>query len=322
MGTTYIYYKKLGTHDRGGTVKGDVIKVSEGDDHIFIVKQFIPQLCCDMLNSASEFSTITFDTCWIREIEEECFSAAVQHVSKTIKIINNRLTSVKKRTFRNLQLKEILLNGNLIQTLEDEAFFNLTNLGTIDLGYNRLKVLNPEAFSLLPNLENLILQHNRIQALQARVFSFFSRRAYILLTCNQIKRIEGGLNGMFSQITLMLEMSGNNVEELSNGVFSNHTFGILDLANNPLKKISPSFCENCNVESFYFSCRYLTLEDVQMIANWGEDYRVYLYGNGCPQYNMTFAYESPQATCNQEKSSGVCFCLFYLGVLINVIRMF
>ena len=292
-----------------------IINNSEDKVEVTVSNQYLPQLCCKMVDSDSNFVMLSFDNCHIVELEE-CLSASIANVSKSFEIVNNRLTSVKKRTFANLKVEQISLNNNLIETLENDAFYNLTNLIVLTMSRNLLEVLNPEAFSLLPNLSGLNLRFNRLHTLQTGVFKFLVRRFELLLNCNRISRVEKAFEGISPRTELTVDLNGNRIRTLPDDVFSNHTFGQLDLGNNPVKKIAASFCEGCSMEKIYLSCDYLTLEDVEMIRNWAEAGGVRLYTSGCSYYNMTSGI--PPSKCNQAKNSVPWNFALYLGLLFIV----
>ncbi|KAJ3644490.1 hypothetical protein Zmor_022215 [Zophobas morio] len=311
---------KITSHTEQRMVIGAEIIINNFEEkvEVSVSKQYLPQLCCKIVDSARNVVVITFDNCHIVEVEE-CLSASIADVSRSFEIINNRLTSVKKHTFANLKVKQISLDNNLIETLENDAFYNLTNLTTLTLSKNLLEVLNPDAFSLLPNLSALNLMFNRIYTLQTGVFKFLAMKAELFLNCNRISRVEKAFEGISPRINLTVQLSGNRIQTLSDHVFSNHTFGQLDLGNNPLRKIATSFCEGCSMETIYLSCDYLTLEDVEMIRNWAEVGGVRLYTSGCSYYNMTSGI--PPSLCNEAKNSVTCNFVLYLGLsfIVNCI---
>ncbi|KAJ3644491.1 hypothetical protein Zmor_022216 [Zophobas morio] len=293
-----------------------IINNSEEKVEVTVSKQYLPQLCCKMVDSNSNFVMVSFDNCDIVDVEG-CLSASIANVARSFKITNNRLRSVKKGTFANLKVNTISLSNNLIETLENDAFYNLTNLITLSLSRNHLEVLNPEAFFLLPNLAALDLMFNRIHTLQTGFFKFLTNNVQVLLNCNRISRVEKAFAGVFPRTRLTIDLNGNRIQTLSEDVFSNHTFGQLDLGNNPVKKIAKTFCEGCTMETLYLSCDYLTLEDVEMIRNWTEVALVRLFTSGCSYHNMTIGGVSP-SQCNQAKNNVTCNFLLYLGLLFMV----
>ena len=54
-------------------------------------------------------------------------------------------------------LKYLSLEGNLIETIPDEAFQNLHHLSTLNLAYNNMKILNFNAFDSIGTLSHLFI---------------------------------------------------------------------------------------------------------------------------------------------------------------------
>ena len=78
-----------------------------------VINEFIPKLCCEMLNLTQEIHYLTFKRCYIEEIEV-CFSERVHDIKDQLTIVNNRITTIKTNTFKNLNVQVIFLNGNSI----------------------------------------------------------------------------------------------------------------------------------------------------------------------------------------------------------------
>ncbi|KAJ3644794.1 hypothetical protein Zmor_022497 [Zophobas morio] len=108
---------------------------------VIVENQYIPTLCCAIFNLKSDIKSISFDNCLIEDIQEECFSEKVANVTTNIEIFNNKLTSIKKDTFRNLKVQDIYLKNNLIEVIEDDSFLNLTELIYLDLSFNKVRTL-------------------------------------------------------------------------------------------------------------------------------------------------------------------------------------
>jgi Leucine-rich repeat (LRR) protein len=68
------------------------------------------------------------------------------------------------------KIKEILLNENGIQQIEDEAFHELEDLEEIDLSFNQIKSINKELFSHNTNLKLINLYRNQIFMIQRDSF--------------------------------------------------------------------------------------------------------------------------------------------------------
>ncbi|KAJ3644810.1 hypothetical protein Zmor_022513 [Zophobas morio] len=295
------------------------------DNHsVFVENYYIPELCCKIFACKNILEAITFNNCFIRKFEENCFSNCVQNVRTCIRVTRNHLTTIKKHTFRDLDVIQIDLNNNFIEELEDEAFLNLNNLLTLHLDRNLLTVINSKAFALIPRLQSLGLLGNRIRTLQTGFFSFLSaRNSEINLACNEISQLnKSAFDSLSSRVILDLILSGNTIEILPDDIFNNHSWRSVDLAFNPLKKISRHFCDKqCVMQIFEFNCTSLGLEDVEFIVNWAKVKEVDLHGGGCLQYNVTVM--SPTKLCGGATNFEDIFSWkFYTGfylLLLNYI---
>ncbi|KAJ3645028.1 hypothetical protein Zmor_022720 [Zophobas morio] len=266
--------------------EAEIISAPDPCDEVSVQDQFIPRLCCKILNFTHPIEQIIFDNCATEELEEDCFSEAIEQITESLTITNNKLTSVKKGTFRNIQLKEIYLHNNRIKILEDDSFSNLSNLEILNLNQNNLQMLNPDAFSELPKLHTLNLVFNQIRILQEGVFKFFSANPVVHLKCNQISRVEDAFKGSLAR-DIVLDLRANRIENLAEGVFNNHGFEDVNLNTNPLKTIATKFCgENCSMKNFHCICCYLNKDGLQTIRDLALIKKTFLYVGGC--YDATY----------------------------------
>ena len=262
--------------------EAEIISAPDPYDEVSVQDQFIPRLCCKILNLTHPLEQLIFDNCAIEEFEEDCFSEAIEQITESLTITNNKLASVKEGTFRNIQLKEIYLHNNRIKILEDDSFSNLSNLEILNLNQNNLQMLNPDAFSELPKLHTLNLVFNQIRILQEGVFKFFSANPVVHLKCNQISRVEDAFKGSLAR-DIVLDLRANRIENLAEGVFNNHGFEDVTLNDNPLKKVDAKFCgENCSMKKFHcYGCCYLSKKNLYTIANWAVAKNTILTAGSC-----------------------------------------
>ncbi|KAJ3644809.1 hypothetical protein Zmor_022512 [Zophobas morio] len=305
----------------------DVEEISEcGNDNqsVFVDQHYILELCCKIFACKNILDAVTFNNCFIRKFEENCFSNSVLNVRSVIRVTRNHITTIKKHTFRDLVVMQIDLSNNFIEKLEDEAFLNLNNLLILHLGGNLLTVINPKAFALIPRLESLSLYENRIRTLQPGFFSFLSaRNSDVNLACNEISQLKkSAFDGLSSRVILDLTLNGNKIEILPEDIFTNRSWQSVDLSYNPLKTISRHFCDKqCVMQIFEFDCVFLTWEDVEFIVDWAEAKEVDLYGGGCLQYNVTVMLPTKLcggATNFEDFFSWKFYASFYL-LLLNYI---
>lgn len=117
-----------------------------------------------------------------------------------------------------VDLIQINLSYNQIETLHEKVFAPLFGLNEIDLSYNRLEAFQPDMTNLV-NLEKLILNNNRITQLSCNIFPNTMRffiKAIFDISKNQLKQID--LNCEAHKINddpLILNIQENFLEELT-----------------------------------------------------------------------------------------------------------
>ena len=269
------------------TLRSKTITSSSGVS-IEVVNELIPKLCCSMINFTQELDGMNFDRCGIKEIEA-CFSEHIRDIKHQLTIVNNRITTIKKHTFKNLSVRSIVLLHNFIKSVEDAAFNHLPHLEQLNLSNNRLKNLNPNAFKETPNLRALFLYCNDIMHLEEKAFAFAQHpNIFITLASNGISKIDRHfLKNLPPQIRLALDLTDNNIKRLGEDIFSNHVFAHLELLHNPLVEVDTNFCRNCTIEWFTFSCEYLDNNSADFLLKWIEIYEIDVVTGKCPQYNFT-----------------------------------
>lgn len=175
---------------------------------------------------------------------------------------NNLISHWNASTFTNASnLMTLLLDGNLIASVDDDAFANLPYLQELSIGSLLEKI--PE-FQNLPSLTDLILDNNRIREVSLQSFMNMTRLSLLKIDNNRIENInftdDGRTNG-FSYMTtlslknnsitnlppnafevfyslLNLDLSENNIQQLSDNFFRSNRVGpTLDVTNNNISRI-------------------------------------------------------------------------------------
>ncbi|XP_017004081.2 leucine-rich repeat neuronal protein 1 [Drosophila takahashii] len=136
-------------------------------------------------------------------------------VFKTIKLEHNNITTVP--ILPTYGVENLYLANNLIDSIAEGAFQNLTELTTLDLSHNKLtsKVLVPDVFkgpytqndfSALENLKTLNLGYNDLHTLDADLFEHIPHIEELVLCSNAFHVIdrlsETAISGLASLKTL------------------------------------------------------------------------------------------------------------------------
>ena len=94
------------------------------------------------------------------------------------------------RFLNMVNLRKISLKENLIEEIEDGAFFGASELTDIELSSNNLKEIRRGMFKDLPNLRRVSLRYNRIKCLKNDTFMDNKNLELLSLYSNEIRTIE------------------------------------------------------------------------------------------------------------------------------------
>lgn len=228
----------------GFTIKSQEENISK----IIIENQNIPVLSKSLFEIDKEITTLHIFQSNIKKIEEDVFME--QEITEHVTITKNQISIIKTKTFKNLKLTVLVLDRNEIEVLENESFFNLTNLLDLRLQYNKLTILNQFAFYQLPNLKVLDLSYNRIDVLDPENLIFIKQDNFtFIMSHNRIFKLNSDLFKCFKKDYLNFFLDFNFLETLSDGIFNNRTFVWLIFTSNPLRNISKNICdETCTIK--------------------------------------------------------------------------
>ncbi|KAJ8971615.1 hypothetical protein NQ317_014736 [Molorchus minor] len=194
-------------------------------------------------------------------------------VLRILRIINlnfNNIKTITDNIFANLTMSRLYLKGNGIKTLEEMAFYNLSNLEILDLSSNHIEELPRDLFYQTKNLKNIDLSYNRLKSLPIdnlkRRIKFFEEPFtfsniheessldlsnnnltyidnYFFKGANCIKRIflnnnnlEGISKDSFKEMVCMdtIDLEGNYLKELPNEILKVlENTNYINLINNP-----------------------------------------------------------------------------------------
>jgi hypothetical protein len=138
-----------------------------------------------------------------------------QETVEGVTITSTKIQTIRKHTFQDLEVKHLILEKNEISIIEEEAFFNLPLLSTIQISSNRLSVLNSNCFKYLPRISFFLAQHNKIKSLENSFFQIIKQdNGYVNLNYNELEIVKkdffAGLSVQNTSVTLGL----NQIKEL------------------------------------------------------------------------------------------------------------
>ncbi|KAK1128941.1 hypothetical protein K0M31_020077 [Melipona bicolor] len=174
---------------------------------------------------------LTFTSCSLGEIEDDAFSLPIYKRTRTITMVKNRLTTLRKATLRHLEALQAL---NIREDVIESAEFNLLeeaagSLTTLDLtqAINDREVLRniTGGTALLSSVEILRLSGNTLSTIDAGLFAGVPKVKSLYLDNSNIKTVSSDtLKPMASSIEQLI-LHDNNIAWLPEG--------LLDSVNKP-----------------------------------------------------------------------------------------
>lgn len=243
---------------------------------ILIENQNIPILRNSLFKITEKIKTLYIKKDNIKEIEKNIFSN--QNITNNIIITENKIPVIKRKTFVNLLVVSLELTKNEIEIVENEAFFNLTNLHDIRLQYNKIKELNQFAYCQLQNFHTLDISENIIDDLEPENLSFIQEDNFeLLITNNRIYKLEHNILNCVQKKFLSVFLDNNFLETLPDGIFNNHTLNLVSLTSNPFTNISRKICdESCFINSLRFDEKCLKSYCNKNLLKWAKSKKIEL----------------------------------------------
>ncbi|XP_055380330.1 protein flightless-1 [Condylostylus longicornis] len=196
----------------------------------------------------------------------------------------NRLKEVPEGLEKAKSLLVLNLSNNQIETIPTSLFIHLTDLLFLDLSDNNLGTLPPQT-RRLANLQTLILANNPLEHFQLRqlpslhnlevlnmkntqrtllnfptTLDSLSNLSELDLSENSLSKVP---DCIYNIITLKrLNLSDNEITELSGNVEFWQKLEILNLSRNQLKSLPPALCKLVNLRHLYLNDNNLDFEGI------------------------------------------------------------
>ena len=134
---------------------------------------------------------------------------------KTLRLYDNKISTLQRSPFQNLQLLENLyLWKNEINQIDNGTFIDLEYLLKLHLDYNKISAIYKETFLGLGRLQTLQLDRNHLTFLRRGTFRYLSSLKNLAINYNKIAFIQdGSFKGM--DFLLELEIRGNRIKTLN-----------------------------------------------------------------------------------------------------------
>ena len=225
-------------------------------DLLILIDNSLTKLDPEPFNGIKSIRNLYLSNNKFRSINFQNFTLNFTDNLESLILKNNSLELIPDLTrFSNLNYLD--LSYNIIQTINDTVFLNLTRLETLDLSNNYLDKLDLSFFSnsIKSSLEKFSLDFNFIEIL----FSFenFTSLNDLSLSFNRIKYIDN-CTFFYSENLKQLDLSYNKISKLHNSAFrSLSKLTKLDLSYNYLNSLhEDNFKDLIKLEKLWLQYNY------------------------------------------------------------------
>jgi hypothetical protein len=238
------------------------------------------KLCNKMLSISYRVESLWFSAGNIREIEIDLLKN--QKVGDHLHITGGKIKTIKKHTFKDLEVSVLGLFSNEIVTIEEEAFVGLPFVSLINLSHNKIEWIHLRSFVDVPELIFLDLSHNNISRIEKHFFHFCQQNSLgIDLSYNRIKSIDDEAFAGSRLTTVELQLNWNHIDVLSFGIFQGRHFDTINLLGNNISKISTKFFDqHYDIDTLDMNFNHLDEENLEVLRNWAQKNNVSLRSLG------------------------------------------
>uniref|UniRef100_A0A182FES0 Uncharacterized protein n=1 Tax=Anopheles albimanus TaxID=7167 RepID=A0A182FES0_ANOAL len=193
---------------------------------------------------------------------------------KHLDLSNNRIESAGRQAVQSL-----MLYGNAIETVEQDAFQDLSLLETLYLDNNRITELPPLLFKSNDHLQHVTCSYNRLTTLKTNTFAGLSRLHSVDLAHNALTTIE--LAAFHGSPIRYLNLNGNRLTRIDGRALSgtklhylhadsNAIVSLQDLGPSVLDELQELSLKDNRIDSFSEFCsehRYPMLTVLELSSN-------------------------------------------------------
>lgn len=166
-----------------------------------------------------------------------------------ISFLQSKIETIEDGAFRNVsQLTILNLRYNRLTTLKNNYFKSLSYLQILLIDRNLISQIEPQTFQYLKSLKNVYLTNNLIKNLHCQMFFGLKSLSNVYLSFNKIKQIQTGTFSNLPKLYSVL-LDGNLIENIEIDSFANiSALNTLDLSSNKLFSIVSSYflCQKSN----------------------------------------------------------------------------
>lgn len=167
---------------------------------------------------------------------------------KELYLDHNKINEIDQNAFNKTNILVILdLSSNYIIELKTNVFSSLMGLLRLNISNNRILNIRNETFNGQQNLQELFLDHNNINKIELKAFNRLDNLYVLDLSWNNITELKVGI---FISLTSLqnLNLSNNRLLNIPNGIFNDlKKLQHLDLTHNQINEI--------NIKGFYYKTK-------------------------------------------------------------------
>jgi hypothetical protein len=226
-------------------------------------------ICNKIFNISHRHNVVRLTGSEVTHVETEFLKN--QETVEVVTIMSTKIQTLRKHTFQDLEVKELILEKNQISIIEEEAFFNLPLLNTIlQISSNRLSILNSNCFKYLPPLSNFLAQHNKIKSLENSFFQIIKQdNGNVNLNYNEFEIVKKDFFAGLSVQNTSVTLGVNQIKELPVGIFDGYSFNFLDLSYNFITGISEEFLQGyVRIQMICFDKNVFNGTTLRRLQNW------------------------------------------------------
>lgn len=212
----------------------------------------IDNIPAGLFNDCGTLAILDLSDNGINEIHENAFENVPTLLE--LDINQNNLTRIQNGLLRNLvNLEELNIRNNRISEIENGAFSSLASLNSFYLRNNLIAEITPEMFGERINLVFFNVNSNLLTSIP-RLPENAPRIKYVYIADNLIREILPGDFGLAYRNITNLDLSGNQIGELSGDPFGHlENLDVLTVTNNRIESLDHELFEKIpSLYTFYF----------------------------------------------------------------------
>ena len=202
------------------------------------------------------------DGTWVKDLS----SLSILYLS------HNDINTMSSGSMRHLKSMTYLsLRGNHIHFIAPMTFYNNRMLTNLMLSNNALNQVSKHTFKGLSRLEYLYLDHNEMTSLMDEgIWDLYRTMRYLNISWNNITMVEEYSLISFQKLEV-LDISNNNIENITSNSFANKKLKILDMSYNSITDLVASHLSGLSnlmkLDVSYNRIQYIGIESLQPCAN-------------------------------------------------------